>query len=312
MNPYFFLFEFGAIFAFLAVLCRERKNRQMIEVLILAFVYGIILEALNIHMSKEIYVYSSAFFLEIMGVPLAIGAGWAVLFYLASGAVKKFNLAWWQSPFLMALIALSYDLAIDAVAIRLGFWSWKIPLDQEWFGVPYENFFGWLAVVWTFAFFINLSSRDFVKEKYRRTVRYLAPAVSALLLGAQIMVYISLSVILSGKFSWDEAVNLYAGQERAYAYLPEVGAAKGYLLLAIIFVLSFLLFRQMKKKGRIFEKPNMFALALSLTIHFMFLFFLLTSQIYQELPVLILISVLVLILNFILEMPPVVRRNAKV
>jgi hypothetical protein len=132
----------------------------------------------------------------------------------------------------------------------LGFWSWKIPLDQEWFGVPYDNFFGWLAVVWTFALFINLSFQDFVKEKYRKIVRYLAPAFAALLLGMEIMVYINLSAVLSGKFTWGEALALYNGHEYDYAYIPEVQKAKGGLLLFIVLSLSVLCFFWIKRRKR--------------------------------------------------------------
>ena len=292
MNPYFFLFEFGAIFAFLAVLYRERKSSKMVEVLILSFVYGIILEALNIHMSRDIYVYNPIFFLKVFDVPLAVGSGWAVIYYLAYGVTKRFNLAWWQSPFLMALIALTYDLSIDAVAIRLGFWSWKIPFDQEWFGVPYDNFFGWLAVVWTFALIIELSFRDFVKDKYRKIIRYSAPATSALFLGMEIMVYVNLSAVLSGRFSWGEAMALYNAQEYSYAYTPEVQSAKGGLLLFIILLLSTLSFSWIRKAKAVpAQRRDNFAILISLAIHLMFLSFLLVSGIYKVYPAFIPISI---------------------
>jgi hypothetical protein len=43
------------------------------------------------------------------------------------------------------------DLAFDAIAIRMGLWTWRgIGLDQGWFGVPAGNFYAWLFV--TFAF----------------------------------------------------------------------------------------------------------------------------------------------------------------
>jgi len=291
MNPYFFIFEFGALYTFLAVLFHERKNAKIIEVLILAFVYGIILEALNIHMSREIYVYNPIFFLKIFDVPLAIGSGWAVIYYLACGITKRFNLAWWQSPFLMALIALTYDLSIDAIAIRLGFWSWKIPFNQEWFGVPYDNFFGWLAVVWTFALFINLSFQDFVKSKYRKIIRYLAPVTSALLLGMEIMVYVNLSAVLSGRFSLGEAMALYNAQEYSYAYIPEVQNAKGGLLLLIILLLVTLSLSWIGKAKVVPAQRDNFAIFTSPAIHLLFLSFLLVSGIYRAYPVFIPISI---------------------
>lgn len=304
MNLYFFIFEFGAICGLLAIFYHERKDRKLLQILALSFIYGMILEALNIHMSNEIYTYSSVFLLQIMGVPLAIGSGWAVLFYLSYGAADRFNLAWWQSPFLMALIALSYDLTMDAVAIRLGFWQWKIPLDQEWFGVPYDNFFGWLAVVWTFAFFLNLSFQDFVKEKYRKVIFYTAPVTSALLLGAEIMVYVNLSAVLSGRFSWGEAMRYYNSGQYFYAYVPEVQAAKGFLLSAIILFLSVALLFWNKKSESSAGSGDVFSLHLSLSIHAMFFVLLFASGIYKDYPIFVVISVLMLILTLLLENYP--------
>ncbi len=301
LHPYFLIFEFGAISAFLAVLWHERKDWKALEVLSLAFVYGMFLEALNIRMSQGIYSYDPVFLLEIAGVPLCIGAGWAIVFYLSQNAAERFGLAWWQSPFLMALAALSYDLAMDAVAIRLGFWHWSIPLDEEWFGVPYDNFFGWLAVVWTFALIVNLSFRDFVRENYRRIIRYSAPVISALLLGFQIMVYVNLSAVLSGRYSLGEALSLYGQGEYSFAYAPEVQEAKAWLLLFIILSLSVSSWTWIRKGAGVRGSKDGFALAISSLVHLMFLSFLFFGGIYEVSPLLVLVSLLVFGSDVVLE-----------
>jgi len=306
MNLYFFIFEFGAIFAFLLLLYRERKNRRMVEILILAFVYGIILEAFNIYMSQQIYSYSPVFVMEIFGVPLAIGAGWAVIYYLSWSVAKRYNLAWWQSPFLMALIALSYDIAIDAVAIRLGFWSWKLPLNEEWFGVPYENFFGWLAVVWTFSLLINLSFQNFIKLKAQKIIRCSSLVISPLLLVVQIIIFENLSAILSDKFTFGEVVALYNLQERSYVYLPEVQATKGALFFVLILSLSFFCAVWIgKNKNKPRGELEKFPIMLSTSIHLMFLFFLIASGVYKDLPALLLISIATFGLNILLNYYPI-------
>lgn len=303
MYTYSLIFESGTILALLAVAYHERKDRKTIEVVSLAFLYGMILEALNIHMSRGIYSYNPAFALEIFGVPLAIGAGWAIIFYLSRSIAGRYGLRWWQSPFLTALIALSYDLAMDAVAIRLGFWQWSIPLCEEWFGVPYDNFFGWLAVVWTFALFINLSFRDFVKEKYRRVLRYLSPVLSALLLGFQIMIYVNLSAVLSGRYSWAEARTLYDQGEYSFAYVPEVQEAKGRLLLFIILSLSVLSWIWIRKSKDIRRPKDGFVLWVSSAVHLMLLCFLLFSGIANDYPIFILVSISALAFGLLLEKP---------
>lgn len=304
MNPYFLIFEFGALFSFLLVLYHERRDRRLCEILGLAFAYGLILETLNIYMSG-VYAYSPAFLLKFCDVPLSIGAGWAVIYYLAQSTANRFDLRWWQSPLLMALLALSCDVAMDAVAIRLGFWSWKIPLDQEWFGVPYDNFFGWLAVVWTFTLCINLSYQDFVKSRYRRIIRYSSPVVSSLLLGMEIMVFVNLSAVLSGRFTWGEAMDLYLKKEYAYAYLPAVQSAKGYLLLALVLAAAAACSVWIRRRRQNIKiSTDTMPLLMSVMFHLLFLFFLLVSGIYKTHPIFILISLLTLSSALVLEIFP--------
>jgi len=61
------------------------------------------------------------------------------------------SLPYWVRPVLDGLLALNIDLALDAVAIRLGFWSWGQGLRFQYFGVPYANFWAWFLVVFSFS-----------------------------------------------------------------------------------------------------------------------------------------------------------------
>jgi len=303
MNPYFFIFEFGAIFLFLMIFFHERKNHDIKEVLFLSFIYGIILEALDIYMSGQFYIYNAGFVLEILGVPFAIGAGWAVAYYLSSRIVGRFDLAWWQSPFLMALIAFLYDLSMDAIAIRAGFWSWQIALDEQWFGVPYGNFFGWLAVVWTFALFINLSLQDSIKPGFQKIIRYTAPFASALLLGMQIMIFTDISAALSGASNLGGTIKLFVRQDYSYANMPGMQTMQGYLLLIIILILLFVFFKEIRYK-KSFGKTGFFVLLCSVSIHLSFIFMLLAMGIYRDLPILLLASIVALVLDIFFETYP--------
>lgn len=302
MNPYFFIFEFGSLLALVAIFYHERKNRKTTEILVLSSLYGMILEALNIYMSKEVYTYNSAFFFEFAGVPFAIGAGWAVVYYLAKCATDRFNLAWWQSPFLMAVIALSYDLSLDAIAIRLGFWTWKIPLDEEWFGVPYDNFYGWLAVVWTFGLFINLSYQDFIKPRLAKAIRYAAPVISALLLGMEIMVWQNLAAVLSGRYSWGETMHLYAERDYSYAYVPEVRTMRIYMFVVLLLVLSsVIIFWVDGRRREIRQQADRFPILVASSAHLTYIAFLFASGIYKVSPLLPSVSFAAFVFSLFLE-----------
>ena len=45
---------------------------------------------------------------------------------------------------------------MDAVAIRLGMWDWGLGFTQQYFGVPYVNFWAWFWVVFSFSLGLRL------------------------------------------------------------------------------------------------------------------------------------------------------------
>jgi hypothetical protein len=57
------------------------------------------------------------------------------------------------------MLALNIDLALDAVAIRLGFWDWGQGLQFQYFGVPYANFWAWFWVIFSSSLGFRLLAR---------------------------------------------------------------------------------------------------------------------------------------------------------
>jgi hypothetical protein len=102
------------------------------------------------------------------GAPLAVALGWAVIIYSSMRFSNQIGLPESARPILDALLALNIDLALDAVAIRLGMWVWVgVGLDQQWFGVPWANFWAWFIVVWAFSGFIR-ALRPWKKYRIRQ------------------------------------------------------------------------------------------------------------------------------------------------
>ena len=305
MNFYFYIFEFGAVFAILAIFFKERKNRDFLETLVLAVLYGTILEVLNVHMSG-MYSYGEEFMIQVYNVPLAIGLGWAVIYYISDKSATNYNLKWWQIPLFMSLVALSIDLIVDVVAIRLGFWSWQIPFNEEWFGVPYDNLFGWLAVIWTFSFFINLSKQNFFNKKLSKAIKYSSVIISPFLLAFQIVVYTTLSTVISGKFTLNEIMTLYNEHNYSYAYYPEVQNMKAYVLFGLVFLLVLYLIKEIcKNQDRMVIRTDFFPFLILIFIHIFFFAGIFTEGIYKQFPIIVFISILIFIFHILLCFFPV-------
>ncbi len=126
------------------------KQRGLWSELCSATIFGILLELGQMAFFGT-YHYSERFWFTIGPAPLIIGLCWGIIIYGAMAYSDQLGLAAWAAPFADALWALLLDLSFDAIAIRLGFWSWAIPLEAGYFGVPAENFIGWIAVAFGFS-----------------------------------------------------------------------------------------------------------------------------------------------------------------
>ena len=149
-NLYFIFFELMIYLLF--ALCLQHARRQGLTNLLrllAGVVYGVILELATIHQLSA-YEYGR-FLLMIGNVPLCIGVAWSCIIYSAMEFSDASNLPDWARPVLDGLLALNIDLALDAVAIRLGFWGWGQGLQFQYFGVPYANFWAWFWVVCSFS-----------------------------------------------------------------------------------------------------------------------------------------------------------------
>jgi hypothetical protein len=149
-DPYFLVFE-GLQYALL-VLCLRHAARQgpaRVWQLLVGVLYGLLLEWATI---QQLHAYSYGRFLLMLGeVPVPIGVGWGVIVYSVRLFSDATTLPEWARPVLDGLLALNMDLALDALAIRLGMWDWGLGLQAQYFGVPYANFWAWFWVVFAFS-----------------------------------------------------------------------------------------------------------------------------------------------------------------
>jgi Carotenoid biosynthesis protein len=123
-----------------------RLRRARLIELGIGVLYGLTLETLTI---IQLHVYQYGHFLVMLGpVPLSVAVGWGIILYSAMAFADSLALPSWAAPALVGLLGLNIDLAMDAVAIRLNMWHWLgWAGNQEWFGVPYANFYAWFIVL---------------------------------------------------------------------------------------------------------------------------------------------------------------------
>lgn len=131
-----------------------RRGRRYLFELVSAALYGLLLEEGDILIFGT-YSYSPHFVLTIDRVPIAIALSWAVIIYSCMHISDAYGLSRRLAPFADAIWAIALDFAFDAVAIRIGFWQWKVAPDAGYFGVPAGNFYAWLIVALSFSLAIR-------------------------------------------------------------------------------------------------------------------------------------------------------------
>ena len=168
LNIEFLIFELLMFSLLILVLlkCKKEGTARVLEILF-AFLYGLLLEYITIVDSHSYYY--GIFTFQIMGVPLGIGAGWAIIIYACSQLAQMFHLRDKLTGHLFqGLLALSIDLVMDPVATRQGMWIWK-PVDQyeiRYFNIPWGNFLGWFLVIFSYSFFLDIFHQFFWHQHY--------------------------------------------------------------------------------------------------------------------------------------------------
>ncbi len=163
------------------------RGRDLME-LLSSTLFGFTLEYMNILINNN-YHYSKNFFLQIgkppLNVPVAVALGWGLIITSCLSLTDQLGVA--NKPFFDAILALSIDLSMDVVAIRIegGFWKWQVPLvdyptEQGFFGVPWGNLTSWIYVVFIYSIAIRYSRKHIPEGKKLVAYFLLAPIIAYL------------------------------------------------------------------------------------------------------------------------------------
>lgn len=152
MDPVYLLLELGAAsFFVLAAWLALRRGRLPFLELVSAATFGLLLEEGD-QLIFETYHYADAWVLSIDRAPIVIGLTWALIIAGAMRITDALGVRRRWAPFVDSVLAIMLDLAFDAIAIRMGLWTWRgVPASDGWFGVPAGNFYAWLFVTWAFS-----------------------------------------------------------------------------------------------------------------------------------------------------------------
>jgi hypothetical protein len=194
LNPYAVVFELVLV-ALFGVCLRHalRGGPARVWQLVAGVIFGVLLETTTI---QQLHAYHYGRFGVMLGeVPLMVGVGWGVIIYSARVFSDATTLPEWARPLLDGLLALNIDLAMDALAIRLGLWDWGQGLAWQYFGVPFANFWAWFWVVFSFSVGLRALARP-----SSWAGRWLGP-LGALLLGLVDLLAMN-SLIISVPVEW--------------------------------------------------------------------------------------------------------------
>jgi uncharacterized membrane protein len=157
-NIYFIIFEL-IIYVQFALCLRHawKQGTPNMTRLTAGILFGVLLELATI---RQLHAYEyGQFLLMVFDVPLCVGVAWSCILYSVMEFSDASSVPYWLRPILDSLLALNIDLALDAVAIRFGFWDWGQGFEFEYFGVPYANFWAWFWVVSSFSLGYRLLAR---------------------------------------------------------------------------------------------------------------------------------------------------------
>ena len=286
---YFLIFESIGFISFILIAAREiyLKNFHRLFEIISCAVFGVILEIGNTYLAHT-YTYSENFLVQLAHVPITIGLGWAVIIYCAMLLSDQYNIPWTLRPFMDALTAVTLDLAMDVVAIRLGFWSWAIPKNAEWYGVPFENLVGWILVVLSFSFLIRFIRTLNPKRLLTKLLMIFSPLIAYLGLAFGLAIFIAITVLPYGINSdWANLLLFNYKPNFNILFNPQVQFWKSIFLVVImvelINIVVWSIIHYSQKRIKYFDLLSFCALT---SMHLFFGIAIFTTGLYRELPIL--------------------------
>ena len=197
MDQIYLLIEVTATIFFVgAALAASRRGRLPFLELVSAAIFGILLEEGD-QLLYGTYHYADEWVLVIDRAPVVIGLTWALIIAGAMRITDALGVRRRYAPFVDALLAISLDLAFDAIAIRMGLWTWRdVGASEGWFGVPWGNFYAWLFVTMGFSLLTRWLRDASARHPEREWLQLAVPIPAFVILSAAILPFALLKPLL--------------------------------------------------------------------------------------------------------------------
>jgi hypothetical protein len=188
VNPVYLLLEVSASLFFIgAAIAALRRGRLPFLELVSAAAFGILLEEGD-QLIYKTYHYAEDWVLVIDKAPLVIGLSWAIIIAGAMRITDALGVRRRYAPFVDSLLAISLDLAFDAIAIRIGLWTWVgVDATKGWFGVPWGNFYAWLFVTLGFSLLTRWLRQSAARNRGLEWLQLAIPVPAFAILSASIL-----------------------------------------------------------------------------------------------------------------------------
>ena len=120
----------------------NRVNKNFFYWFFLTFVSTFILEVIGIKTGLIFgsYTYGNVLGPHLLDVPLLIGINWALIILGAILISAKLTKNKILMPLLAGLFAVTFDLVLEPVAIKLNYWNW------EGGNIPFQNYIAWFVI----------------------------------------------------------------------------------------------------------------------------------------------------------------------
>lgn len=315
IHPNFYIiFEILSFVFFVVILAREiyQKNARRVIEILSCLVFGMILEIGDTYLAHT-YYYSPDFLVKIFDVPLAIGFAWALVIYCVMLLSDQYNIPWPLRPFMDALTAVIFDLAIDAVAIRLGFWHWAIPLDGEWYGVPFENLVGWIFVVLSFSFVARYLRTLNLKRLLSRVFVVFGPVFAYAGLAAGLIFFSAIAVLPYAIDNWSTLLSFNYRPNINVLYNPRVQLWKVIFFVAIMVeLINVTVWSAIKYRRNYIMRFDLLSFAFLSAFHLFLIAAVFITGMYRETPMLAVVGIGMFLVNCTLHLLPYLLLRPKV